>query len=183
MLTWLSWPRFQAPLHNFPPLWGAVKHCWTRWQHQMHFHAILLIKVIEIWFSFQICVQCAKKAISKITFNIHWNLKQIWRSWHTWVSKGNIKEYENNGGLSGLIREIRLALGAWTGVGGNCICVVILPSSLRPSGAMWRQGTGSTLAQVMACCLTAPSHFLDQCWLIISKVLWRSCEANFTRNT
>ena len=24
----------------------------------------------------------------------------------------------------------------------------------------------------MTCCLTAPSHYLNQCWLIISKVLW-----------
>ena len=29
--------------------------------------------------------------------------------------------------------------------------------------------SGSTLAQVMACCLTAPSHYLTQCWLIISE--------------
>ena len=28
----------------------------------------------------------------------------------------------------------------------------------------------------MACCLTAPSHYLNQCWLIISKVLWHSSE-------
>ena len=35
----------------------------------------------------------------------------------------------------------------------------------------------------MACCLTAPSHYLNQCWLIISKVLWLSCEGNFTRDT
>ena len=27
----------------------------------------------------------------------------------------------------------------------------------------WRQRSGSTLAQVMACCLTAPSHYLNQC--------------------
>ena len=27
---------------------------------------------------------------------------------------------------------------------------------------------GSTLAQVMACCLMAPSHYLNRCWLIIS---------------
>ena len=26
--------------------------------------------------------------------------------------------------------------------------------------------------QVMACCLTAPSHYLNQCWLIISEVMW-----------
>ena len=52
-------------------------------------------------------------------------------------------------------------------------------NSLMPSDAIWRQRTGSTLAQVMACCLTAPSHYLNQCWLIISKVLWLSCERNF----
>ena len=28
----------------------------------------------------------------------------------------------------------------------------------------------------MACCLTAPSHHLNQCWLIVSKVLWYSPE-------
>ena len=43
-------------------------------------------------------------------------------------------------------------------------------NSLGPIDAIWRQKTGSTLAQVMACCLTAPSHYLNQCWLIISKV-------------
>ena len=32
-----------------------------------------------------------------------------------------------------------------------------------------------TLAQVMACCLMAPSHYLNQCWLIISEV-WHSPE-------
>ena len=34
----------------------------------------------------------------------------------------------------------------------------------------WRHGTRSTLAQVMAWCLTAPSHYLNQCWLIIGEV-------------
>ena len=37
-----------------------------------------------------------------------------------------------------------------------------------------RQRSGPTLVQVMACCLTAPSHFLNQCWLIISEVQWHS---------
>ena len=46
-----------------------------------------------------------------------------------------------------------------------------------------RHGSGSTLAQVMACCLTARSHYLNQCWLIISKVHWHSNEGNFTRDT
>ena len=33
-----------------------------------------------------------------------------------------------------------------------------------------------------ACCLKAPSHYLNQCWLIISEVLWHSPESNFTGN-
>ena len=47
-------------------------------------------------------------------------------------------------------------------------------NSLAPSDAIWRHRTMSTLAQVMACCLTAPSHYLNQCWLIINWVLWHS---------
>ena len=43
-------------------------------------------------------------------------------------------------------------------------------NSLWASDAIWRHRSESTLAQVMACCLTAPSHYLNQCWLIISKV-------------
>ena len=33
----------------------------------------------------------------------------------------------------------------------------------------------------MACCLTAPSHYLNQCWLVIKDVLWLAPESNFTR--
>ena len=32
-------------------------------------------------------------------------------------------------------------------------------NSLWPSDAIWRQGSRSSLVQVMACCLTAPSHY------------------------
>ena len=32
----------------------------------------------------------------------------------------------------------------------------------------------------MAWCLTAPSHYLNQCWLITSEVLWHSPESNYT---
>ena len=49
--------------------------------------------------------------------------------------------------------------------------------------AIWQQRSGSTLAQVMACCLTAPSHYLNQCWLIISKVLWHSSEGIVMRRS
>ena len=52
-----------------------------------------------------------------------------------------------------------------------------------PVDGKWRQRYGSTLAQVMACCLTAPSHYLNQCWFTISEVHWYSFEYNFTRDT
>ena len=56
-------------------------------------------------------------------------------------------------------------------------------NSLWPSDVIWRQGSRSTLAQVMACCLTAPSYYLNQCWLTITKVQWLSSEGNLTTNT
>ena len=36
------------------------------------------------------------------------------------------------------------------------------------SNTIWWYRSGSTLAQVMACCLMAPSHYLNQCWLNIN---------------
>ena len=55
-------------------------------------------------------------------------------------------------------------------------------NSLWPSDAIWWHRTEPTLVQVMACCLTATNHYLDQCWLTISEVLWHSPESNFKRN-
>ena len=41
-------------------------------------------------------------------------------------------------------------------------------NSLWPGDAIWQHRSGSTLDQVMACCLKATSHYLNQCWLIIN---------------
>ena len=63
------------------------------------------------------------------------------------------------------LRDVEVILQAF--------CLRLVPqnfNSLWPSDSIWWQRPGSTLAQVMACCLTAPSHYLNQCWLIISKV-------------
>ena len=60
--------------------------------------------------------------------------------------------------------------------------IVLYFNLLRPSDAIWRQRSGSTLAQVMACCLTAPSHYLNLRWFIISKVKWHSSKSKFTRD-
>ena len=57
--------------------------------------------------------------------------------------------------------------------------MTVMYNSLLPSDDIWWPRSGSTLAQVMACCLTAPSHNLHQCWLAISGVLWHSPKGNF----
>ena len=51
-------------------------------------------------------------------------------------------------------------------------------NSLWPSDAIWRDRSMSTLAHVMAWCLMAPSHYMNQCWLIISQVCY-SHKSNF----
>ena len=43
-------------------------------------------------------------------------------------------------------------------------------NSLWPRDAIWWHRSGSTLAQVMSCCL-------NQCWLIISEIFWHSLKA------
>ena len=57
---------------------------------------------------------------------------------------------------------------------GIALMYVFHINSLWPSDTIWWQRSGSTLTQVMACCLTTPSHYLSQCWLIISGVQWHS---------
>ena len=54
-------------------------------------------------------------------------------------------------------------------------------NSSWPSDIIWRhRWSKSRLPQVMACCLRASSHYLNQHWFIISEVQW-SPEGNFTR--
>ena len=43
-------------------------------------------------------------------------------------------------------------------------------NSLWPSDAIWQQRSGSTLAHAVAWCLTSSSHYMKQCWLIISEI-------------
>ena len=53
-------------------------------------------------------------------------------------------------------------------------------NSLWFSDVIWRRRSGSALARVRARCLMTPSHYLHQCWLLISKVPWHSPERNLT---
>ena len=57
----------------------------------------------------------------------------------------------------------------------------LLVNPLGTCDAIWRHRSWSTLAQIMACCLMAPSHYMSQCWLIISHVLTQSPQGNFTK--
>ena len=65
----------------------------------------------------------------------------------------------------------------------HAFCHTLLRRSINSSGLsdiIWWHRSGSTLAQVMAWCLTAPSHYLNQSWLISNKDLWHSPKTNFT---
>ena len=55
-------------------------------------------------------------------------------------------------------------------------------NSLWPSDTIWWHSFGSTLAQLIVCCLMVPSHHRNQCWLIMRGVLRHSLESNFTRS-
>ena len=54
-------------------------------------------------------------------------------------------------------------------------------NSLGPTDAIWHWRSWSLLVQVMACCLTTPNHYPNQCWLVISKVQWHSSEDTIIR--
>ena len=142
----------------------------------MHFGATLLIMVLEIQWNFQINVVSAGKLF---LFHIWWNHKQIWHAWYTWVTSKCLRTV----GSEWPDKCDKIGFAAWPGVGEFFSCGHLPQvNSLWPSDVIWRQGSRSTLAQVMACCLTAPSHYLNQCWLMITEVLWHSPDSNFTEN-
>ena len=87
----------------------------------------------------------------------------IWRSgtrrWNLRVSENQIK-----------MRHLDISS---TGIQfSNELQWLDLLTHLLPSDAILWHRSESTLVQVRACCLTAPSHYLNQRWLIISKVQW-----------
>ena len=57
-----------------------------------------------------------------------------------------------------------------------------LVSTLFPSNAICLHISRTKLAQLMACCLTAASHYLNQYWLPIDGPLWHVPERNWTRS-
>ena len=51
---------------------------------------------------------------------------------------------------------------------------------VRPGETIWRHRSGLILARVMSCYMTAPSHYLSQCWVLISEALWHWPESALT---
>ena len=52
----------------------------------------------------------------------------------------------------------------------NFLSCSMYQNSSLPGYAIRRHRSGPTLAQVMACCLTGPSHYLNRCWLPINNI-------------
>ena len=52
--------------------------------------------------------------------------------------------------------------------------------SLWPNDAIGWHTSGPTFVLAIACCLTAPIHYLNQCWLSITEAFWHWAEGNFT---
>ena len=50
-------------------------------------------------------------------------------------------------------------------------------NSLWPCNDIWQHRPWLTLTQVMACCLAAPSHYLNHCWLLINEFQWNLLSA------
>ena len=94
----------------------------------------------------------------------HWLLSPNSELWNDYITNNNLQITQSMASQN--MQNITMAI-----------------HSLWPSDAIWRQRSRSTLAQIMACCLTAPSHYLNQCWLIISEVQRHSSEDNFTIDT
>ena len=96
-----------------------------------------------------------------------WYVVIIWfRYWfNKWLpSSQYLNQYWHI--ISGTVRNLTLIVILW-----NVEAIFFIPQSVNPLWPMipiWGHRSGSTLALVMSCCLTAPSHYLNQCRLIIS---------------
>ena len=107
------------------------------------------MKFFIFWFIFQWSLFLSVQ----LTINQHW--------FRYWLGTKQVTMHNLNPWWSSLLMHVWITQPQWV-------------NSLRPSDAIWRHRSGSTLAQVMVCCLTAPSHYLNQCWLVISEVQWHS---------
>ena len=86
--------------------------------------------------------------------NIWWNSARSWVWGVSWWYMHSRKIRRNENVINALKQKVLDMYTHWH------------VNSLLHSDAIWQLRSGSTLAQLMVCCLTAPSHYLNQCWLI-----------------
>ena len=101
------------------------------------------------------------KLIGWYTSRVNWMDNLIFRKWNTFH---HVSHLTNN---------------------NNCHCNLqctlgILMALMMGTELLNSCRSGSTLAQVMACCLMAPSNYLNWCWLVISGALWHFPNTNYT---
>ena len=157
----------------YRPLTSTYLAAWALWGAWLYIHVFIADKLCsKAWL---------RKIIIMILINTHYfNLK--W--WFLPAYLVNIFVKLHRDGCQ--IFQVDISSGnGWVPSGNKPLPEPMLTTiiSLWPSDVIWWLGSRSTLAQVMACCLTAPSHYLNQCWLMISGVLWHSPDSNFTENT
>ena len=80
---------------------------------------------------------------------------------HIWPSRRNGEEVSPFRDLLPLDTEINFT---------NALCRCTQMSRQENIDATWQHRPGSALAQTMACCLMAPSHYLNQRWLNVKGV-------------
>ena len=67
------------------------------------------------------------------------------------------------------LTHICVTKGRWV----KSVDAQLLTGIETPADAIWWHKSGSTLAQVMACCMMATRSYLKHCWHIISEVHWQ----------
>ena len=100
-----------------------------------------------------------------VTFETNWN--ELWVKWDLIYFKKIVWQ------VSSLLPFQDKAI-TWNKDDDLQICSLIVSYWRHMAAQIW-----STMAQVMACCLTAPNHCLSQYWLFINEVQWPSSEIDF----
>ena len=145
--VWISWPRFQAPLHTFPTPSSSVGSCHTSLDPAAASNAFLCsFPNTSVRKFIQLSNRCAMcwKAISEITFNIQWNLGRILQSWYT-----KHQRVREQWGLSNLITAIRTGLQSGQGWGDFFSCGHPPQLNSVGSGVDWVTGLFSLWVAVV----------------------------------
>ena len=126
-----------------------IKTLWP-WQNARHF-ADDIFKCIFLNEIVWILLQISLKFVPKVRINS--NPALVWIMAWRWSGNKPLSEPV----VVSLLTHICVTRPQWV-------------KTLWPCDTIWWHRSGLTLAQVKVCCLVAPSHYLNQCRLIIKSV-------------